>query len=236
MTGIESFGDTVRRDAGLAESLPAIDPGIAALMIIDVTNFDSHPEHGFARFAREEGLGLGYYWDRVENLMMPNLCRLLERFRAVRGRIVHVRVGAQFEDYADSQRNFREVHRRSGSLRGTEEFEIREALAPRVGEAVVDKPGASAFTTGNADILLRNAGVDQLVVTGVVTNGCVISSAISAWDLGYQVLVVEDACVGGDAEQHAAAITVMNSMGMTICSTDELLERLTALTGAVSAR
>jgi nicotinamidase-related amidase len=64
----------------------------------------------------------------------------------------------------------------------------------------------------------------------------VIASAISAWDLGYQVLVVEDACVGGDAEQHAAAITVMGSMGMSICSTEELLERLPAAAGAVSMR
>lgn len=227
----KTFGDTVRSSRGLAAAaVPELRSGAAALMVIDVTNFDAHPEHGFARFAREEGMDLDYYWDRVANLMMPNLVLLLEAFRAAAARVVHVRVGAQFEDYGDSQAHFREVHRRSGALRGTDEFEVRNELRPRLGEAVIDKSGASAFTTGNADTVLRNAGVEQLAISGVVTNGCVIASAITAWDLGYQVLVVEDACVGGDADQDASALQVMGSMGMTICSTRELIEQLSPAT------
>jgi len=224
----KTFGDTVRVAAarGSTAATLGVRPAEAALMIIDVTNFDAHPDHGFARFAREEGIDLGYYWDRVENRMIPNLLRLLEAFRVARGRIVHVRVGAQFDDYSDSQAHFREVHRRTGSLRGTEEFEVRDELLPRLGEAVIDKSGASAFTTGNADVVLRNAGVEELVVTGVVTNGCVIATAVTAWDLGYRVLVVEDACAAGDEEQHASALHVMNAMGMTICSTHDLMARL----------
>lgn len=215
--------------------VPDLRGGAAALMVIDVTNFDAHPEHGFARFAREEGMDLDYYWDRVAKRMMPNLVLLLEAFRAAAARVVHVRVGAQFEDYGDSQAHFREVHRRSGALRGTDEFEVREELRPRLGEAVIDKSGASAFTTGNADTVLRNARVEQLVITGVVTNGCVIASAVSAWDLGYQVLVAEDACVGGDADQEASALHVMRSMGITICSTAEVIEQLSPATAGLSS-
>jgi nicotinamidase-related amidase len=91
---------------------------------------------------------------------MPNLGALLEAFRSARSRVVHVRVGAQFDDYADSQSHLRDVHRRSGALRGTLELDEREELAPQLGEAVIDKVGASAFTTGSADVVLRNAGVE----------------------------------------------------------------------------
>jgi nicotinamidase-related amidase len=229
MAHARDFGDTVRsgrRRRGNDDSA-AIDPQTAALLIIDVTNFDAHPEHGFARFAREEEIDLSYYWDRVESPMMPNLGTLLKGFRSARSRVVHVRVGAQFDDYADSQSHFRDVHRRSGALRGTLEFDVREELAPQLGEAVIDKVGASAFTTGSADVVLRNAGVEQVVVCGVVTNGCVIASAISAWDLGYEVMVVEDGCAGGDPEVHSSAINVMRSMGMTIASTAEVVDQLT---------
>jgi nicotinamidase-related amidase len=230
----------VRSGDALARSGEAtvVDASTAALLIIDVTNFDAHPDHGFARFAREESVDLGYYWDRVANPMMPNLRALLDAFRSARGRVMHVRVGAQFEDYGDSQSHFRDVHRRSGALRGTPEFEVREELMPRLGEAVIDKVGASAFTTGNADVVLRNAGVQQVVVCGVVTNGCVIGSAIPAWDLGYRVFVVDDACAASDPDVHASAIHVMGSMGMTICSTSSILDqigsaaRLEAATGA----
>lgn len=232
----QSFGDTVRSASGLsAGEVPDLRGEATALMVIDVTNFDAHPDHGFARFAREEGIGLDYYWDRVANRMMPNLLLLLAAFRGAAARVVHVRVGAQFEDYGDSQAHFRDVHRRSGALRGTDEFEVREELRPRLGEAVIDKSGASAFTTGNADTVLRNAGVEQLAIAGVVTNGCVIASAITAWDLGYQVLVAEDACVGGDADQEASALHVMRSMGIATCSTSDLIAQLSPAPAGLSS-
>ena len=87
----KTFGDTVRSSRGLAAAEVPDLRSAAALMVIDVTNFDAHPEHGFARFAREEGMDLDYYWDRVANRMMPNLVLLLEAFRAsidARGRCV----------------------------------------------------------------------------------------------------------------------------------------------------
>jgi nicotinamidase-related amidase len=203
-----------------------VDLSQTALVIIDVTNFDAHPSHGFARVMAEERVDLDYYWDRVERVLMPNVKGLLESFRQSEGRVLFARAGAQFGDFGDTLVHLRELQRRAGTLRGTEEIEVREEILPRIGEAVVDKPGLSVFTTGNADSILRNAGVNTIVLCGVVTNGCVICSALTAWDLGYSVYLVEDACAADSQTVHDASIEVMRWLGMPIVSTAEVLGRI----------
>lgn len=203
-----------------------IDPTTTALGVIDLTNFDSHPRHGFSRVLAEEGLDLSYYWDRVESLAVPNSVRLVEAFREAGGRVVFTRVGGQFGDYADSLVHLRNLHRRAETLRGTEEFDMREEFVPRLGEAIVDKPGSSAFTTGNLDVLLRNAGVQTIVFCGVVTNACVLLSALTAWDLGYAVRIVDDACASDSQEMHDAGLSVARWLGCVITDTATVLAEL----------
>jgi nicotinamidase-related amidase len=205
---------------------PDADPRESALIVVDLTNFDSHPEHGFARVLAEEGADLSYYWDRVEQFAVPNSARLVEAFRAAGGRIVYTRVGGQFDDYGDSLVHLRDLHRRSGTQRGTDEFELRDEFVPRAGEAIVDKPGSSAFTTGNLDVLLRNAGVRRVVFCGVVTNACVLLSALTAWDLGYAVQIVDDACASDSQEMHRAALAVAEWLGCAITNTAEAVAQL----------
>jgi nicotinamidase-related amidase len=213
------FRDVVPEVAGL-------DVATTALVVIDVTNFDAHPDHGFARVMTEEGVDLSYYWDRVEHLLVPNVKRLLDAFRRGGGRVLFARAGAQFSDFADTLVHLRQLQKRAGTLRGTEEFEVRDEILPQLGEAVVDKPGLSAFTTGNADSILRGAGVKTIVLCGVVTNGCVIASGLTAWDCGYSVHVVEDACAADSQAIHDSSIDVMRWLGMPIVSTDAVLQQL----------
>ncbi|WP_454860767.1 cysteine hydrolase family protein [Promicromonospora soli] len=53
----------------------------------------------------------------------------------------------------------------------------------------------------------RDAG--ELVLAGVATDCCVISTALAAADAGRRVLVVADACAGSTAENHQRALEVM---------------------------
>jgi nicotinamidase-related amidase len=200
-----------------------------ALLVIDLNNFCADPHGGLSRVWTEEGDDLSYYWDRVERVVMPNVHRLIGIFRAVGGRLLFVRAGAQFPDFADTLVHLRELQRRAGSLRGTREQDLRDDIQPRLGEAVLDKPGESVFTTGNADSILRNAGVDRIVICGVVTNGCVMLSALPAFDLGYTVYVVEDACAADSEHMHQAGLDCMEWLGMPIVTTDDVVKTLSAV-------
>lgn len=74
------------------------------------------------------------------------------------------------------------------------------------GDVVVLKRHWGAFTGTALDLELRRRGVKTVVVAGIATNFGVESTVRSAWELSYDVVVVEDACASRSAELHAFAV------------------------------
>ncbi len=58
-------------------------------------------------------------------------------------------------------------------IRGEPGYDIVPALAPAPGEPVLDKPGKGAFYQTDPDFVLKNRGIDTLLVCGVTTEVCV---------------------------------------------------------------
>ena len=73
------------------------------------------------------------------------------------------------------------------------------------GDVVVLKHHWGAFTGTDLDLQLRRRGVTTVVIAGIATNFGVESTARSAWELSYDVVIVEDACTSRSAEMHAFA-------------------------------
>jgi biuret amidohydrolase len=113
----------------------------------------------------------------------------------------------------------------------SKDAEIVEDLAPLPGEVILDKTTSSLFLSTNADFLLRNMGVDTLIITGVVTNNCVESTTRSAGDLGYRVLLVGDACAAWTQEGHDHSLKHMHRNFAILKSTDQVLEEIAAVAG-----
>ncbi|MGH3138679.1 MAG: cysteine hydrolase family protein [Gaiellales bacterium] len=106
---------------------------------------------------------------------------LLDAFRASGEPVVHVR---HVWDAPDA------LYLRPGTPGG----EIHQAVSPEPGEAVVDKTFPNAFLETSLDQALKDAGVDELVVCGMMTCMCVDATVRAAVDLGYDVSVAHDAC------------------------------------------
>lgn len=94
------------------------------------------------------------------------------------------------------------VHRGGRFEAESPDVAICEGVAPREGERVFTKTRAGSFSTTGLDVLLRETGRDQLVLMGVATSGCVLSTLRWAADLGYRLVVVKDACDDADEEVH----------------------------------
>ena len=82
--------------------------------------------------------------------------------------------------------------------------------------ACVDKVAYSAFAHTHLDWWLRRAGIDQLVVCGIVTNGGVASTVRDAHVRDYDVWVVTDGCAAFDPELHEATLRSLGSVATTI--------------------
>jgi nicotinamidase-related amidase len=84
--------------------------------------------------------------------------------------------------------------------------QIHPLVTPAAGEPVLRKTSLSAFATTGLDQALREAGIGHVIIAGVATSGCVLSTARWAYDIGYRVTVCADACADMDAGAHAALL------------------------------
>lgn len=73
---------------------------------------------------------------------------------------------------------------------------------------VVDKPAYSAFSNSELASLLIEKNVGSVVITGAETDVCVLSTVLSAVDLGFKVVIVEDALCSSSDVGHDALMTM----------------------------
>jgi nicotinamidase-related amidase len=109
-------------------------------------------------------------------------------------------------------------------LRGTPGPEIVKELTPKPGDLVIEgKKTLDAFHSTALDYLLRANEIEYVAFTGFHTNWCVESSARSAYDKGYRVIVVAD-CTGTDTdeEQNYAERYIFPKIGQVMGSAEFL--------------
>jgi nicotinamidase-related amidase len=99
-------------------------------------------------------------------------------------------------------------------------------LKPLENEIVLPKTASGVFNSTAVDQILRNLGIENLVVTGVVTNNCVENAVRDACDRGYAVILVEDGCAAVTEELHLAALRAMRDHFAKVKSTAEVLGML----------
>ena len=68
------------------------------------------------------------------------------------------------------------------------------------------------FVGTDLDLLLRSKRIENLVVCGVTTHQCVMSTVFTARHLDYRVLLAADLCAGVSADHHAAALLCMSDV------------------------
>ena len=203
-----------------------------ALMIIDMQYVDAHRDYGIGAAGQRHGWteAMEYYFGRLETLTIPNIRRILEACRAGSIPVVHVRVMNLAGDSSDTSWRYKMM----GILvpPGSKDAEFIEELAPVEGEVVLSKTTSNVFMSTNADFVLRNMGIDTLIMTGVVTNNCVESTTRGAGDLGYRVLLVGNACAAWTQEGNDYALRHLDRNFALVKTTDEVLDEIAVATGA----
>lgn len=76
---------------------------------------------------------------------------------------------------------------------GAPGWQIHPAIAPQAGEIIVQKKEPDAFAGTPLDTILRALGVEEVIVAGMQSEGCIHDTCRRAQGLGYTVTLVEDA-------------------------------------------
>ncbi|MDS9471532.1 cysteine hydrolase family protein [Sporosarcina pasteurii] len=92
---------------------------------------------------------------------------------------------------------------------GTDAIEIMDEIKPEPGDIIVDKYRYSCFHESSLDLMLKSLGIKHLIIGGVLTDVCVISTAMDAYYRDYQINLVKDICGTTTEGAHMAAILMM---------------------------
>lgn len=79
-------------------------------------------------------------------------------------------------------------------VEGTPGARVVDELKPAPGEHVIDKRRSSAFYNSDLELILRSQGIDTVIITGAVTNGCIANTVRAARERDLNVIVLSDCC------------------------------------------
>ncbi|MGF1610478.1 MAG: isochorismatase family cysteine hydrolase [Kiloniellales bacterium] len=185
----------------LSREVP-LQQGQSALLFIDVQNYCAHRDGGEFKELDQAAFQekLGYYFARLEGTAVPNMQRLQAACRRAGIEVLYTTIESLTLDGRDRSLDYKI----SGFNvpRGSWDGKVIDAIAPQGDEIVIPKTSSSVFISTNIDYVLRNLGVRQLVLCGVVTDQCVESAVRDACDLGYLVTLVPDACATYTQQRH----------------------------------
>ncbi len=116
----------------------------------------------------------------------------------------------------------------SHSVEGSRAAQIVEELQPNRTDIVVNKQRWSAFFQTNMDVLLQGLGVNHLIMMGVFTDSCFLTTVYDAFFRGYGISIIKDACGAGTDAAHKTSILDMANWvyGCSIFKADEIIKAL----------
>ncbi len=208
----------------LTRDLPLV-PYESALLFVDVQNFSAHRKGAeFADLTDDHfNKKYGWFFNELEVRVIPNMQAIQSACRQAGVEVMYTTIESLTRDGRDRSLDYKITgfNVPKGSWHG----KVIDALAPDEDEIVLPKSSSSVFVSTHIDYILRNLGVKQLVLSGLLTDQCVESAVRDACDLGYLVTEVTDACLTYTQERHDNSLRAIKGYCRQITSQD-LIEEL----------
>lgn len=208
--------DWLRSVAQYNRPLPELTPQKCALIVIDMQNdflLEDSP------FLTPGGLTI-----------LPNTKRLITACRGKGVPVIytaHVHENPQVDGGLTAEW-WPELKMGKALVSGTKGAEIHSDLVPQKGEKVVRKHRYSAFYNTDLETVLRCLGIEDLIVTGVMTNICCESTARDAFYRDFRVFFLADATGTIKEDLHLGSLRALAYAFAWVTTTDDILRALRA--------
>lgn len=201
------------QDANLTRNR-MLDPGRTCLLLIDTQNYVWNPDVA----AR-----IPYFDEQIRKTVLPTLKTLVSTFRQAGAEVMYTVMENLTEDGRDRSLDYKLSD--FFIAKGSWDAKVLDDLAPERDEIVLPKTSSGVFNSTNIEYLLRNIGIDTLIVTGFLTDQCVDHTIRDAADRGFYPVCVPEACATHTAERHENALSAFSGYCRTM-SADQLIADL----------
>jgi nicotinamidase-related amidase len=156
--------------------------------------------------------------DRAKHII-PNIKRLIQAARnnnipVIYTNDAHLPVDPELKKWGEH------------AMKGTEGAGVIPQLKPAKGDYVFEKRTYSGFFETGLDLLLREMGVDTMVLTGLDTNICVRHTAADAFFRGYKIVVPKDATEALSGQEYRQGLEYIRKVyDAEITETNDMVER-----------
>ena len=209
--------ERVIKRAGRAHPFDTLVASKTAFVVVDMQNYFVHPDYqGAVPMAQE---------------IVPNINRLAAATRAAGGHVIWIKNATNdtreswsvFHDWLMTSE--RRDRRYETMDTGHEGHALWPKLDARPEDAQIVKKRFSAFIQGSSNLaeVLREHGLDTVLVTGTVTNVCCESTARDAMMLNFKTIMVTDGNAAVTDQDHNAALCAFYLTFGDIMSTDMLV-------------
>lgn len=209
--------DAIPREGDVAFRQRAIEPARAALLVVDLQK--GHYNDEIAASRPEDA----YLHERIRDSVIPNGRRLIAACRAAGAEVVYTVIECLTLDGRDRSLDYKI----SGlfAAKGSRDAEVIDELAPFGNEIVIPKTSSSLFNSTNFEYVLRNLGVEYILVMGMLTDQCVETTIRDGCDRGFLMTAVEDCCAARSERRHEESLIGIDGYCRRRTS-DELLAEL----------
>lgn len=207
----------------LSRNLP-LEPAHTALLFIDVQNFCARRDGGEFKDVDEGTFKnkYGWFFDKLQTETLRNMQKIQSACRDAQIEVLYTTIESLTHDGRDRSLDYKITG--FNVPKGSWDGKVLDDIAPLEDEIVLPKSSSSVFISTHIDYLLRNLGVRQLVISGLITDQCVESAIRDACDLGYLVTQVTDACATYTQERHDQSLATIKGYCRQITSRELIAE------------
>jgi nicotinamidase-related amidase len=195
----------------------AVEPDRTALLVIDLQKGEYNPDK-IAADTKD-----AFLFERIRDVVIPSGQKLLAACRAAGVEVIYTVVESLTPDGRDRSLDYKVsgIHFPKGAWGA----EVLDELKPLANEIIIPKTSSSLFNSTNFEYVLRNLGIEYVMVMGIVTDQCVETAVRDGCDRGFLMTVIDDACATHSAARHKESLIGIRGY-CRVRTTDQVIAEL----------
>jgi nicotinamidase-related amidase len=193
----------------------ALDPKTTAILMIDT-------QKGI--FNAGAAQKRPYFHQTAKGIAIPNMAKLIAAGRKAKAEVIYTVIASLTQDGRDRSLDYKQSNFHFPA--GSPETEVIEELGPIDDEIILPKTSSSLFNSTIFEYLMRNIGIDTVVVAGFLTDQCIDHTVRDGADRGFRMVCPIDACTTDSQSRHDNALAAFKGycrQAETSVLVDELL-------------